>query len=1053
MHKTRKLLSRPAGNVDAGRTDAKNKSDPDGTDCGRRDSLKAPLSPLKCGDDHGDRRKDHSSDKKWSQKLVESKVFKRLMRPANMVGVADGRRRSTSRGTKEGSVQGSDSDGVNGDYDAPRLGEVPVRSKYYRPDQEKSHFANHPTYLPLAEQCGPPQPSSFTSLTPWQGRQQKREQGNNDGSKIRVAVHSRMSNEAEVGDACEQAPRMLQESHYGSPHISSLCEGVVMGIEGSRHSIRTTSVRSNASCASSVGPTGLALMPQFRWIPKQGGGGIGFNPFMKFRCQLQPVSEALTLPATATSAPTPSSEAQQSGIYQTTELPCGTTSPEQQPQSEIRLLVPGRHNSYLMRSISPSTPPMQQSAPPSHPRRETGDLSFYGPIGSIGIETSRKRRAVERQSGTDGAVERDYKERSSCRGAAREDTDIPLLTQLWCDVSLLRAARVVDSPRLPSDDGEDYDAARGGSPSMSDANSISDDGEVDEVAMNAREEKRRQRRRCEQHRQPQYPARSPSFYFRDGDLASLRVEDTGEGSPSTVDPQAAAARKPAAVSDQQHQRKKSSAGQAASPAVPAGGEKAIGGIIKASTRAVAVPEVASSSSSSRSSGNGSSDDDSNSNGSSTGERSATFALDDDDGESVDSGDANIPRRHDAKAVGGDFAHQRSREKRSSMRISAGMGRSMLGDGHYDFMDSSVMDASLASRVLGSGGGRRISLLHTRHERNDDGEVAAAVADRKPNCTPYRAKARSAAMSAMSMAPQRTEHLGTPTPVARGSAVGRGGEGAAAALPRRGQRRVNNATDTRAPSTSAARLAPHCEYDAGASSDHSDGVRPAGDGLGEQFVYGSSFSMCSRRNSYSATACDEAPDAASMSLGVCDGDMRDRHTTHPDTSVAVGGGEASVTMGVSSGSRSNTVSPGAFGVMSRGPTTFPSVGGGFAAQVRGTASHLLTLPPIDRGSIASAACSRPPSTAQSLRLPAASTSPYQHTRRGKMACPDGCLAPITSPITPTAGPTPKQRGPQSSNSVVSIPVLRSFTNASATSGLGDIVGGKSYPSLAFELPGI
>ncbi|KAG5480745.1 hypothetical protein CUR178_05880 [Leishmania enriettii] len=1037
MPKARELLRRPAGNVGASRKDAKSRGGRDSGGCCRRSSAKVPLPPLACGHERSDSRNGRSSDeKKWSQKLVESKIFKRLMQPAQVSSVANDHRRSASRGTKEGDGQGLNGDGEKDNYDAPRLGEIPVRSKYHRPDQEKSHFANHPTYLPLAEQCGPPQPLSFTSLTPWKGHHQKCEPSNSDDSEVGDHVHSRMSHEANVGENYQRDQQVLEESRRGSGLVVSLCDSVVKGMEGSWNSVHTASIRSSASGTSSVGPTGLALMPQFRWIPKQGGGGLGFNPFMKLRCQPHLVGEASMPPVPATGAPAPLCDVLQAGVYQTPVLPRGQTPPEHQQQGEVQSRVPGGQNSSLMLSNSPSTPPEWRSVPASHHHHETGALSFYGPIGSIGIETSRKRRAVERQRGTDGEAERAYKERSSCRAVEGEDTVIQLLTQLWCDVNLLHAARIVDSPRLLSDNCEDGDSSRGGSPSLSNGGSISGDGEVDEAAMKVSEVKARQ---C---RQQQCPVRSPSFYFREDDLASLRVEDAGEGSPSMVAAQAAVAFQPATVPAQHQERKSPSDVKAASPAASAEGQRVVGGIGQAGMRGVAVHNAASTSSSSGSSGNDSSDD-SDSDGSSAGARSVAFGLDDDDDESSDSGGADSPRGDDTEAAR-DPTHQRSWKKLASISVSPGLGRSMLGDGQYDFMNSSVMDVSLTSRMLGSGGGGgRISLLYACSESKDGGEAAAA-ADRMPSSSLSRAKAQFAEASATSMTPPSTGHRSTATPAARGSTAGQDSEGTTAALVRRSQRRVSNATDTRAPSASAARLASYHESDTGSTAGHV---------LGEQFVYGSTFGMECRRNSYSVTACGEALDAASTSLSVCGVDMRDRHSVHPGTSEAVRNGEAAATAGVYRDSRCNTASPGAFGVMSRGSTTSPAVAVGSVAQVRSIGTQLPRLPPIDRGSMSSAASSRPPSTAQSLRVPFASTSPHQRTCSGKMANPNGCLALITPPITPAADPIPKQRRPQSNSGAVPIPCLRSSTNASVTPGLGDIVEGKSFTSLASELPGI
>ncbi|CAG9573175.1 hypothetical protein LMJF_20_1050 [Leishmania major strain Friedlin] len=924
------------------------------------------------------------------------------------------------------------------DYDVPRLGEIPVRSKYYRPDQEKSHFANHPTYLPLAEQCGPPQPSSSTSLTPRQERDQEYTQSNDD--EVSGHAYGDIGDETGVqDDDCEQAQQMLHNSHLGR-----LCESSVSGTQGSGHCTQTASVGSNASGASSIGPTGLPLMPQFRWIPKQGGGGLGFNPFMHFRSRTRHESMASRPSAPVTEAPMPWNEAQQQGDCVTPELPRGATSPErQQRHNEDQSQAAGRQNSYSMFYGCTSQPPAQQSAPLPFPHRETGALSFYGPIGSIGIETSRKRRAVERQSGTDGEAERVYKERSSRRPVEGEETGVQLLTQLWCDVSLLRGARVVDSPRLHPDDGEGDDSASTSSPSISDMDSNIGDREAGEAAMAARK-KVRQRRQ-------QYSSWSPSFYFKDDDLAALGAEDNRGGSPSGAAARAAPVQMPVTVRAHHQQHNGPSVVRTASPAGAAGDQREVGGVDKVAVRGVAGHELASSSSSSGSSDNDSSDDGSNSAEGSAGERSACFGSDRDDDESADSDDADNPRSSDNDAAA-DSTHPRRWKKHSSAVPSAGTGRSVLRDGQYDFMNSSLMDESFMSRMPGCGAG--MSLLYACDDYDGGGEevAAAAAADLVPNHAPHRVCAQSAGIAGANMAPhpptspsiptQSQEHRGSSSmPVARGSAVRPSGSGTAATLALRSQRRVSNATDTRAPSTAAGRHIPHQGGEAGSSSNHNAGGGNGGCGLGEQFAYGSTFGMGSRRNSYSATASDEAHNATFTSLSVYWVTKGNGNTVSPGTSVMGGDDEASAIMGVYSDSRDSTVSPGLLGVTSRGPTTFLAVDGGCTAKTRNSTSQPSKSPLTDRGVANPAAHSRPPSTAQGAHEPVVLTFPKQSGRKVKAVYPGGYLAPITPPITPKANEAPLPRRAQSNNGSASTP------------GLGDTVGGKSFTSLAYELPGI
>ncbi|CBZ26672.1 hypothetical protein, unknown function [Leishmania mexicana MHOM/GT/2001/U1103] len=934
-------------------------------------------------------------------------------------------------------------DGGINDYDVPRLGEIPVRSKYYRPDQEKSHFANHPTYLPLAEQCGPPQPSSSTSLTPHQERHQKYGQSNDD--EVGGHAYDDMGEKMRVkNDDYEQA----QQMHHNS-HPDCLRESSVSGSQGSGHCIQTASIGSNASGASSIGPTGLPLMPQFRWIPKQGGGGLGFNPFVHFRSRTRHEGMASSPSAPGTDARMPWNEAQQKGDYGTPELPCGATSPEhQQRHNEDQSQTPGCQNSYSIFYGCTPQPPAQQSTPPTRCHRETGALSFYGPIGSIGIETSRKRRAVERQSGTDGEAERAYKERSSRRPVEGEETGVQLLTQLWCDVSLLHGALVVDSPRLPPDDGEGDDSASTSSPSIGDR-------EVDEAAMAAR------KKVCQ--RRQQYSSRSPSFYFKDDDLAALGAEDNGSGSPSGAAARVAAAQKPVTVRAHHQQHIGPPVVKTTSPAAPAGDQREVGSVDKVAARGVAGHEVASSSSSfsSGSSDNDSSDDDSNSDEGSAGERSACFGSDGDGDESVDSDDADNPRSDDKDAAAGS-THPRRWKQRFSANASAGTGRSALRDGQYDFMNSSLMDESFMSRMPGCGPG--MSLLYAHDDYDGGGEAAAGAADLVPNRAPHHVGAESAGIAGTNIAahtptlpsipPQPQEHRGSSSiPVARGSAVRPSGSGTAATLALRGQRRVSNATDTRTPSGAAARHTPHQGGDAGGPSNHNAGGGIGGCGLGEQFVYGSSFGMGSRRNSYSATACDETHNAAFTSLGVYWVTKGNGNTVSPGTSVVGGDDEPSAVMGVYSDSREDTVSLGLLGVTSRGPTAFPAVDDGCTAKACNSTSQPSKLPLTHRGIANPATRSRPPNTAQGIHKPVVPTSSQQPACKVKAVYPGGYLAPITPPATPKANEAPLPRCAQRNNGGASTLGPRGLANASTTPGLGDTVGGKSFTSLAYELPGI
>ncbi|AIN98014.1 hypothetical protein LPMP_205220 [Leishmania panamensis] len=1028
MNKAFELLRRSASKVEANRKDRKQKGDRNGRGRHPR-SPRTTSSPLKSTHQHINRDSGSSrGEKKWRQKLAESKILKRLMQP-----VYSDDDTGDNCHTRDDMVS-------NGD--AHRLGEIPARSKYLLPDQ-KSHFANHPTYLPLAEQCRPLQPSSLTSLTPRQGCHQKPGQSSGDNNDGEVGGHTYGAMGEEVGvddDNYAEAQQTHQERHHGIGHVGSLYEGAVKSIQGNPHRILTASIGSSVSGASSVGPTGLALMPQFRWVPKQGGGGLGFNPFMNFRYQPQQECIASMLPTPWMNTPTPLSDAQQPDD-ETPELLHGVASPEhEQQQNEGQLHVSGRHNSYSMFYALPSPPPAPQSVPSTRPHCETGTLSFYGPIGSIGIEASCKRRAVEQQSGTDGAAEKAYKERSSRRPAEREETSIQLLTQLWCDVNLLRDARIVDSPGLSCNDDENDDSASGTSSSTSNIESNNDNREFDEAAMAARE-KVRQRRQ-------QYSARSPSFYFKDGDLAALRVEDNAEDSTLAPAPRATAVHKPVAVSAQHQQRSVPSTVKATSPAALTGGRRAVGGVAKTSVRRLAAHEVASSSSSSGSSDNDSGGDDSNSDECNTGERSSGFGSDDDN-ESVDSGDAVSPHRNDNDAHG-NLTHLHSWKKRSSIHASTGMSRSVLEYGQYDFMNSFTMNESFVSHMPDGGGGARINLLYVPDDYNDGGE-AAAVGDLVLNYTPRHVSTKSAETSVKmkphpplspSIPSQSQERHGSPSmSVARGSAVGPSGNGAAV-TPRRGQRRVNNATDIR---SATVQNTSHHGGSTSSSSHHHDG---GGCGLGEQLAYGSSFGLGSRHNSYLATPCDEAHDAASVSLSVYGVVSGNPNTISSGTSMMDGDGEAFITRGVYRDSRDQTVTPATFGVVSRGPAAPLTVGCGSAVKTCNAASQQLTLPLIDRGSVSPATYSRPPSAAQRLRVPVTPTSPQRLARGTKTVYPGGYLPPITPPVTPTAKKTPAQRN----KNAVSTSSFRDLANASITPGLGDIVGGKSYTSLAYELPG-
>ncbi|KAG5506471.1 hypothetical protein JKF63_05974 [Porcisia hertigi] len=877
---------------------------------------------------------------------------------------ARGRRRSGSRAADAGQRH---------DYDAPRLGEVPVRSKYHRADQEKSHFANHPTYLPLAEQCGPPQPSILTNPTPGRGLSQNYEQ------------HEPSESRDVVKDKDYQEEAEYEIGFRGCSHAcTSLRDDAVKGTR-SIHQPPThiVSVSSNTSTASSVGPTGLVLVPPFCWVPKHDGAGRRFNPFVKFRSERRHVGMALMHPVAGMSRSNPLCYAEPPGDYKRLEPPYGAIAPEHLHQKHEEQRHPSiRPLKYGSRDGFSSPLAAQMLASPSGPHGEASAFSFYGPIGFFGIEALRKRHALEKQSGRDGAAECDYKERRSRRPLEGEETGILLLTQLWCDVRMLHDCPVVDSPRLPSDDdGEDEAPGSGGD-------------EASEERLVAREKMSWRRSHRVQHQQSNL---------------------------STTDP----------------------------TTLLVGSERPLDGWDKMAVSEDIAREVTSLSSPSRNSDDGSRDDVSKSDASSPSERSASSTSDDD--ESTNDNNATD-----------ESTGPPSWKNPSSFAASPKMGRSLLGDAPYDFMNSSIMHGSL---VLRMPGGARAGLLFGRNNNDSSHWAAAATArsDPAPNHARRSVSAQSADMSKMSMTVSRRappmistpvlNHCNSPLAmVTRGSVLGRGDNATAPVLPFSSQRGMRNTTGMRSLSIA---MPPHTQQHRGGNasgpSDHTDGGGTGVPGLEEEPVYGSSSGLGGRRDSYFTTPCEEGRNVKAVAPSVYGVARSNLNTTSPKPLLLLTErhDKTSISMGEHHDGQGNTLSPSPLRAVVGGPKSSLTSAVDVVSKKHNTTQKPPTLPLIGRGIINPAAYSQPHSTAQKQAPPLAVTSsPPRRLPQGKEEknFPGGYLT-STPPGTPKFKQTPNGLSVPSNNTGSVPPLLVGSTSARTAPGWRYILGAKSRISPA------
>ncbi|GET88163.1 hypothetical protein, unknown function [Leishmania tarentolae] len=1031
MSNTQELLHSTTDHVDGNTTNETKKSDFYGNS-EHRSSSKSPSSMQRGRNQHDDDKTGRWSgeEKKWKQKIAGSKVIKRLMQPMHI-------------GSGIGGHYSKD-DGRMRDYDLPRLGEIPVRSKYYREDQEKSHFANNPTYLPLAELCGPPQPSSFTHTTRYQEGHDNREPNDDDEARGHAYINMDVGMESKDGDY-QQAQQMRESSH-----VSYFQEDSVSYKQGSGHSIQASRVASNVSVASSIGPTGLFLTSQFRWIPKKGGGGgggLGFNPFMRFRTRSQNPETASRPSELWMHAPNLWNEAQQQGNYRTPEMLDGTVSPEhEQRHSDGHSESPCRQSSYPMYPGCTSQSPVQQSTPPTHPHGATIEPLFYGPIGTIGIETSHKRRAFEQQHGTHGQAEG-----ASYRSVEGKRTGIQHLTLLWCDVSLLRSARVVDSPRLTADDADGANYPSSNSPNISNMGLNIGGHEVYEVAPATRKKVRQ----CSQ----QPPSRSPSFYFKDEDLSALRVESHCGSSLPAAATYVAGLQKPVTACANQGQRSSLALFKTASMSVPAEDQREVEGVSKVAVSGVDEQEIASLFLSFCSSDIRDNEKASNVNEGNAGERSPSRNSDS-EGESVSSNDEDHPRRKNDAAAGGS-THQHKCKRDSTTTSNAVIRHSSLRDDHSDFMNSSLMEEWFMSRTPRCGDGKSLSCTNGCYDGGE--EAAAAAADPVPSRAPHHACVKSAGIAGARVAPnpqgspsntpQPQEHrANSSVPAVREAAVRSSGTGTVTALGPHGRRSVNNATDTHAPHVAASRQALQQGDSAGGPSNYNTGDGAADCSLGEQVVYESTFSMAHQRNSYSVTACDDAHEATFAFMDVYGVAKCNGKTASPRVSVMGRDRESSTTVGVRRDSRDTTVLPELPGFPSRCSTGSPALDSR-TSKKRSSTIQSSKSAFTDRASASPGAHTRLSSTAQGVHVPVVQKSPQKLALKEKTVCPGGYLAPMTPPTTSKTNEAQLPHCAQINNNAVSTPGVCRSGNASTVPDLSEIVGGKPFTSLAYELPGI
>ncbi|KPI85045.1 hypothetical protein ABL78_5907 [Leptomonas seymouri] len=905
MKKTRELLSRPAGGVEPKKDKRGESNYSRGYACSCTQKGSSTSTHGTSVTINGSSSNGNDDEKKWKQKLTDSKIFKRLMQPSGL-------------GFEKKGGGSSESRDHNGESVVPRLGEIPVRSKYYRAEQHKSHFATTADYLPLAEICGPPMPTSSQQqqLSP------KRKESNSPRNlysghkKHKKRPHRNKRRISSDGDAPyegmddyvdqvndvedEEGYDEGQESvctdeynddvhfHSGSgaddsrdPNGKAGVEGNVM-MEGSLRESLVKNItgsmqqhhhhRSTASCtsaASSIGPTGLPLLPQFRWVPQPGGGGHGFNPFMAFRMSPLPHHQQgnhmqyyghehqNVTAATHTVQEQPS--------YDDSNASPPPSFPQQDEGKAVTRLstVGAQDGSFDMFYVTPSPgPQLHNASPPPN--------SFYGPMGSLGIEASHKRRQLELENGSAGDAEKAYKERTF-RRCTRYDGSFLIITKAWCDPNTLLGARVIDSPPLPDD--VDGDTSSSDSVMITDGDHSNEDlagskPPVYDAATMAAREARVRKERIRQERRRHQQSQSPSFYFTGDDLA---VPHSHSMSPSQQD---GAQRKAA-----------SAVARTVLPSLPAH-------MRSPQTKAKPLPQsskpveeedlgdASSLSSSDNSEDDGNDDDDSST------DSGSDFPSD--DSSSSDSGgeeDDYLGSEGGCSPRGGSVvqasAHGRCRQRRFPTTLpdisisaspSAAISRSLVGDaGQYDFMNSSMLEGTGNSLLFPHDenensivGTTMLTLMTPSHQPGYDNSLSpvhsgagARTQDRTGSAAPHGSSKITANATTGSAARGRDlpkEHIAS-------------GNGASAAAILRERKRIKQvAAVARANAESPQGGTPRRQQQCTVNSNYDVGVD-------DLFAYGGSFLLHSARPLYSPTedvdgdtvAADRGPVSVSPAL--------------------------------------------------------------------------------------------------------------------------------------------------------------------------------------------
>jgi hypothetical protein len=1036
MNRARELLRRPAGGVES-KKDSRKKDETLG---GNGNSSRTASSPRKSSRDgtHGASSSNGSDDgQRWKQKLTDTKLFQRLLQPAHIGQSKSG---SNSGG---GNHHSSDPDVV------PRLGEVPVRSKYFRAEQQKPHFATTENYLPLAEICGPPvQPSNTDASQPGRragtsrkhrsrshkrhrrrhGRKRRSSGGDGDAPYDGLEDYEASGDDAEGdddrgdgnmedsedeggdddvydsaeeeeeagegegeldgGDAAAAAAALdrnvgfdygfgqADDGHHNSSlqqHMSeeesNLRENLVRAIPGSMRRRNYSSTGSATSAASSIGPTGLALLPQFRWVPHPGGGGHGFNPLIAFR-RPQPQQQQQQQYAHFYSTGHYNVHAAPATLHQQPPHGRDGESPLQysQQQDEGKMAatlsaVAGAHSGYDMFYNTPSPAPQRNS--------------FYGPIGTLGIEASRRRRQLELENGAEGDAEKAYKARTSRRSSRFDDGSILIITKAWCDPNLLLSARFVDSPRLPPSADDDNDSSSSDSAgNIMDWDSGSDDAAgggkppaYDTETMAAREARVRKERIKQEKRRSQ-PAESPSFYFAGEELAGLRPPPddaaaggngaTGGGGGGGTAAAAKMAPMPPAPSPPARERAAQTTTKASPPSKRVEDENDA--------------DEGSSSSSSKSSDNSSSDDEddedeSNTNSDSDSPSDNSSDSENSDGEEeeeeedyCDSDSGRSPRDDSTTRAPAHGQRQRQHLRGPPADVSfstgptAAIGRSVAADqGQYDFMNSSMMCGPGGSLFLphddneSSMGGTGVVAPSTPFHRPGaahtplHGANGGAGERPSPSAQPVPLKSPANHYTAI---PTISPNNLTPAGADKGHVTERpaSGNGAAAANALRDKKKVKKVSpDTRAGTRPQQRVA----QSGSTNSAVDDG------GAGEMSIYGGSFHLRDARSSYSPADYADAEGSRRASFSPSSPDSRamthspsnntttrngsavaaaPTMTSTPSTSPAPASATADarrdhlVTPSVHA-SRGTTESPVGFSMPARGTFTSPAIHGG------------------------------------------------------------------------------------------------------------------------------